>query len=100
MSANSQAGRIRYAHVDERIQKCDHRFVVDGFWNDSGRRNNGDDVWHCGPTAYCPSDQNTGEQDGCEEEMTGVFSRSERTGREARLARVRVEWDVLDVLML
>jgi len=71
---------------------------VDGFWDDG--RENGDDFWHGDPTADSPSDQNSGEQYGGNEEMTGVFGRCEGTACGAWLARVRVEWDVLDVLML
>ena len=59
----------------------------------------GDDVGCRDQTAECSSDQNPGEQDGCEEEMAGVFCGCERTTGGAGLASARVKRDVLDVLV-
>ena len=52
-----------------------------------------------GPTTDPSANQNAGEQDSCKEEMAGVFGGCERTRGRVWVARVRVEWDVLDVVM-
>ena len=70
---------------------------MDRFQDDSGRNFGGDDLRLSCPTTDGSSDQDSGEQDDCEEEMTGVFCRCERPTRGSRLASV--ERNVLDILV-
>lgn len=89
----------RCVQICERVKDRHHWFVVDGIWGGGGGNEGGDDVRNSGPATDAPANQNAGEEDGCKEKVTSVFCRCEGTTGGILVARARVEWDVLDVVM-